>query len=80
MSVYSLAELCRQEEALHVGTWVMFSSELGQHYSNRVSGGEHIGKGNIHAEKIAVFPKVLYSLCFSTLSTSYEQEHFLFIE
>lgn len=67
MSVNSLVELCRHEEELHVETWVMFSpSELGQHYRNWVSDGEYISKGNIHAEKTAVFPNVLYSLCAST--------------
>lgn len=81
MYVYSLAELCRQEEALRVGTLVIFSpSELGQHYRDGVSSGEHIRKGNINAVKIDAFPNVLYSLCFPTLSTSYEPEHFLFIE
>lgn len=55
-------------------------SELGQHYRNGESGGEHTSKGNIHAEKMAVFPNALYSLCFSTLSTSYGPKHFLFFE
>lgn len=81
MSVYSLAELCRQEEALCVGSWVMFSpSDLGQHHRDGVSRGECIGKGSIHAEKIAVFPNVLYILRLSTPSTSCEPEYFLFID
>lgn len=67
MSVCSLAELCRQREALRVGSWVVFSPELGQHYRNGVSGGER--KGNIHAEKIAVFPNVVYSF--------FNPQHFL---
>lgn len=62
MSVNSLVELCRPEEELHVETWVVFSpSELGRQYRNWVSDGEHISKGNTHAEKIAVFPNVLYT-------------------